>query len=75
MADNTGGPASIDDRGSKAHLRPTSMKQATNDRDKMISALAGYLTSQSKNSEEERMAKKLELLKGYTALLKANPGP
>ena len=73
MADNTGGSASIDDRGSKAHLRPTSMKQASNDRDKMISALAGYLTSESKNSDEERMAKKFEMLKGYSDLLKANP--
>ena len=74
MADNTGGSASIDDRGSKAHLRPSSMKQqASNERDKMMSALAGYLTSESKSSDDERMAKKLELLKGYSALLMANP--
>jgi hypothetical protein len=71
MAD--GGSASIDDRGSKAHLRPTSMKPASNDRDKIMSALAGYLTSESKNSDEERMAKKFEMFKVYSDLLKANP--
>jgi hypothetical protein len=69
-----GGSKSIDNRGSKPHLRPTPLKVANNaGRDKFFSALTGYLQTEASNGLAERMEKKSQELARYTEALTAHP--